>query len=217
MKKLLFATLIAVSFAAQAQNIEVGIGAAQYTDRGDGVWYQDAFQHKLKLTVPVAEIAVTGDISESLGYRAGWAWIGQANTQGMAVGDSNYNLQSKSCNGACWPLANFVGGGHDQGFFVTAERKLIFGDVRPSIEFGPYIHKSIWTENVYNWIPNATAVPQNLTINNIQKWQIGALTGASVKMDNLTIRYQYFFNKNTGDLHPAIWSGAHVITANYEF
>ena len=219
------------SVAAHADSItdyvhaEIGIGGAAYQHSANGMWYQDGFQHRFDLTAPAIEVGLTGDLYQAshwgVSWHADWAWLGQIHTQAMATpSDANYNPVTKGCNGKCWPLANYLGSGHDQGFLLTIEPHLDYGGWRFGVEAGPYIHRSNWTENVLGWVSSPTAPQINLSVHNTPRWRVGAVVGASVSRKNFTVSYQYFRNStpvSSSEMYPPIWHGTHVLMAKYRF
>ena len=217
--------LVALTFLSKpvhAVEIETAIGISHYTDRGDGYWYQDAFQHELKLTAPTFEIGVTQNVyqqgNSGLDLHADWIWLGTIHTQAWATGDSNYNLQKKGCNGACWPLADFLGSGHDQGFKFSPEAFYDIGEWRFGTQIGAFIHKPLWSEHVVNWISSPTAVPQTINVKNSNVWQIDPFLELSVGKGNYKVSAQYLINQeHENDPWGAIWHRTYVVSIGYKF
>jgi hypothetical protein len=225
--KLIASLLIAyVCASAGAVDFEAGIGASLYKDRGDGWWVQEAFPHKMELAAPSFQIGLTGDLIQrgrfGIAWHADWAWLGTVHTQSYATAsDANYNLKEKRCNGSCWPMSNFIGSGHDQGFLFTLEPYYERNGWRYGVEFGPYIHKSVWAVNVLDWHSSADAPPLNITVQNENRWQIGRVVGASIGHKNFTLSYQYFMNQDRTvpgrDTFGSVWSNTHMLTLKYKF
>jgi hypothetical protein len=223
----LIAALIAVVACSNAHAIdfEAGIGASVYRDRGDGFWVQEAFPHKMELAAPSFTLGVTGDLIQrgrfGLAFHADWAWLGMVHTQSYATpSDENYNIKEKRCNGPCWPMANFVGSGHDQGFLFTLEPFYERNGWRFAVEAGPYIHKSTWSVNVYNWRPTEDAAPSAISVRNEDRWAVGRVVGASVSHKNFTLSYQHFTNQDRTldrDTYAAVWSSTRMVTLKYKF
>jgi hypothetical protein len=204
---------------------ETGIGGSGYVRGGDGYWIQDGFQHHLQLTAPAVEAGLTGDLiqrdSWGVSWHADYVWLGTVHTQGLATpSDENYNLKTKACNGPCWPMANYVGTGHDSGFILTLEPHYDSNGWRYAVEYGPYIYRSTWTEHVYHWVSTPTAAPQDITVENQAKWKTGSVVGTSISHGNFTLAYQYFFNEThvtSGNQYPPIWRGTHALMLKYKF
>lgn len=217
---------LALSSVAHAESwlqFEAGVGGAAYQHGANGLWYQDGFQHRLDLTAPAIEVGLTGDIYQAshwgISWHADWAWLGTIHTQAMATpSDDNYNAKTKSCNGKCWPLANYLGSGHDQGFLVTIEPHYDVGGWRFGVEAGPYLHKSTWSVDVANWVSSPTATPINLHVENWHRWTLGAVVGASIEYKRFALQYLYFMNgapSSNANPYPPIWRGTHVLMAKY--
>jgi hypothetical protein len=225
------AVATAMAFACTSANaesffqIEAGIGGVAYKGSADGLWVQEGFPHKLELTAPAVEVGFTGDIiqrpSWGISWHSDWVWLGTIHTQSLATpSDDNYNTKTKLCNGPCWPLANYMGSGHDQGFIFTIEPHYDVGGWRFGVEAGPYIHRATWSVDVTGWRPTPDAAPVNLHVRNTPKWQVGAVIGASVSRNNFTLAYQYFMNRipvSATEPYPPIWSGTHLLVAKYKF
>lgn len=202
---------------------EAGVGTSAYVRGGDGLWVQDGFQHKVDLTAPAIEAGITGDLLQhehwGLSYHVDWVWLATIHTQSMATpSDENYNLATKRCNGPCWPLANYIGAGHDMGVMATIEPHYDVGGWRLGVEAGPYLHKSTWSVDVAHWVSSPTATPINLHVENWHRWTLGAVVGASIEHKRFALRYLYFMNgtpSSSANPYPPIWSGTHVLLATY--
>jgi hypothetical protein len=218
-----------VCVSAQADSIsdyvhlEVGVGGSAYQRGRDGRWVQDGFPHKVDLTAPAFEVGLTGDLYQAAKWGISWhvdyVWLGTVKTQSLATpNDANYNLKTKSCNGPCWPLANYVGSGHNQGFALTLEPHYDVGGWRFGVEGGPYVYRSTWSEDVSGWVASPDSSPTSFHINNNPQWAIGAVVGASVSRKNLTLSYRYFINKaRPSDPTPPVWDATHVVMLKYRF
>lgn len=224
----LAAAIIAFASTARAESFfqfEAGVGAAAYQHGPDGLWVQEGFQHKLNLTAPAIEAGFTGDLIHRPAWGIAWhldyAWLGTIHTQSMATpSDANYNLKTKSCNGPCWPLANYMGAGHDQGFMFTLEPHYDHAGLRFGIEAGPYLHRSTWTVDVAEWCATPDAAPIDVHVRNTPRWKLGGVFGASVSRGNFTLAYEYFMNStpvSDSEPYPPIWRGTHVLMVKYRY
>jgi hypothetical protein len=202
---------------------EAGIGGADYARGSDGLWVQDGFEHKVNLTAPAVEVGVTGDLYQAsswgVSWHLDWSWLGTIHSQSLATpSDANYNLQTKGCNGKCWPLANYMGSGHDQGFMLTIEPHYDYAGWRFGVEGGPYLHSSTWTEDVTGWVSTPTAAPVNLSVKHQPKWLLGYVLGASVGYKSFTLAYQFFHNQRAdGDPVPPIWRDTQMLMVKYRY
>jgi hypothetical protein len=190
---------------------------------GDNLWYQEAFEHKLELTAPAVKVGLTGDLVTrpkwGIAWHADYVWLATVHTQAMATpSDPNYDVHTHQCIGPCWPLANFLGSGHDAGFALTVEPYYNVGQWRVGVEVGPYIHRSAWSVDVIGWRPAPDAAPSNIHVDNKGQWVLGATAGLSVSRGPFSIEYQYFYNPAPrSEPTPPIWHGAHVLMAKYRF
>jgi hypothetical protein len=229
MKRIIAAAVIAAScVSAHAQDwfqYEAGIGASAYSKGPDGYWYQAGFAHNLQLTAPAVEVGFTGDLYNGgawgVAYHADYAWLGAVHTDAQAVPlDANYNLATKGCNGACLPLARFQGSGHEAGFLLTLEPYYYVGKWRVGVEAGPFLHKTVWSEDVSNvtYSIDQQAAPISIHVASSDGWRVGAVIGASVSYDNFTLAYQHFFTKTTGaNPAPAIWHSVDTLLLKYRY
>lgn len=228
MKRTVVAAVIALaSIGAHAESffqLEAGIGASAYSKGPDGYWYQAGFSHDLQLTAPAVEVGVTGDLytarSWGVAYHVDYAWLGAVHTDAQAVPlDANYNIGTKGCNGACLPLARYQGSGHEAGFILSLEPYYRVGKWRGGIEAGPFIHKTVWTDDVSNivysdWQP----APISLRYISSDGWRIGAVVGASVSYDNFSLVYQHFFTRPTANnAGPSIWHSVDSVMLKYRY
>lgn len=210
--------------SAHAQSFfeaEVGIGASLARNGEDGLWQQEGFGPHRKYDAPAFEAGFTGNLYQSTHWGVDWhidyAWLGQIHLQSPATpSDPNYNLTTKSCNGPCWPLANYMGSGHDQGFLFTLEPHVDYGQWRFGVEGGPYLHKATWSVDVTNWTPALGADASNLHVVHDPSWQLGWVIGAEVARGPFSVRYQYFMNGwKDDDPRPYVWKSVHMLTLKY--
>lgn len=205
-------------------HLETGVGASVYSKGPDGYWYQDAFAHKLRLEAPAFEVGLTGPIWQSskwgVDWHADWAWLGTVHTDAQAVPlDANYNTRAKTCNGPCLPLANYHGSGHEAGFILSLEPYYRTGNWRLGIEAGPFIHKTVWTEDVSNIIYNNwQPAPISLRYVSSDGWRVGAVVGASASYKNFALAYEHFFVRPTAsNSGPSIWHSVDSLFLRYRF
>jgi hypothetical protein len=223
MKSIVAMLIAGLCLSAGAVDFEMGVGGAHYDKKEDGHWYQEGFQNNLRLTPTAFEVGLTGDLWRRAGYgvsfHADWVYLGSIHTQALAVPvDENYNVKTKGCNGKCLPLANFVGSGHDQGFLFTLEPYYVKEGWRYGAEFGPYFHKPLFSEVVYNWQPDPRTPPQTLYVQNINKWRWGSVYGVSISRGNFTLSYKYFTNDGVkNDFYSPIWKNTHLLSLKYKF
>jgi hypothetical protein len=219
---------LVLSSAAHADSItdyiqlEAAIGGSAYQRAADGLWIQDGFEHHVDLTAPAVEGGITGDIyqyhSWGLSYHLDYAWLGTIKTQSKATTDANYNLKTQSCNGACLPLANFTGSGHDAGFLLTLEPHYDYGAWRFGVEGGPYVHRATWAVDATNQVNYVGQTPGSSHFVTNNAWALGYVVGASIEYKRFSLRYQYFRNGGrSSDPAPQIWTGTHVLTVGYRF
>lgn len=216
---LAFALASPLAYAESFFHPEVAIGAAAYVRGADGLWVQDGFEHRLELTAPAVEVGLTGDIAPWLAWHLDYAWLGAIRSQSLATpSDANYNLKTRQCNGTCWPLANYSGSGHDQGFYLTLEPHYDVGSWRFGVAAGPYLHRATWAEDVTSWHSSPDSASSNLHVTHDPKWQVGGVVGVSVEYKHFRLAYQYFANgRSPRDPVPQIWNGAHVVTLGYRW
>src|SRR6185369_17668114 len=55
-----------------AVDFEIGAGIAHTTTRGNGMWYQDGFPHKLDLNAPTLEIGLSDNFIQRGRWGANW-------------------------------------------------------------------------------------------------------------------------------------------------
>jgi len=212
------ATAGCIATAAHAQSwfqFEAAIGGSAYSDGGDGYWYQEGFEHKLRLTAPAYEAGITGDLYQrehwGLSYHLDYVWLGQIRTQSLAVTDADYNVSAHACIANCNNPANFIGSGHEASFIATLQPHYDVGAWQFGVEAGPFFHRSVWTEDV-----TGSLVGGALHVVSTDGWRFGYVVGASVEYKRLSLTYQYFGVKPTGaNPAPPIRHGIHSLMLKY--
>lgn len=232
MKKYILAAAVGVALASTAHadsitdylHLEAAIGGSAYSKGVDGYWIQEAFPHKLQLTAPAVEVGITGDLYTSakwgVSYHVDYAWLGTVHTDAEAVPlDANYNTQTKTCNGPCLPLARYQGSGHEAGFILSLEPYYRVGKWRLGVEAGPFVHKTVWTEDVSNIVYNNwQPAPISLRYASSDGWRMGAVVGASASYNNFSLVYQHFFVRPTSNnAGPAIWHSVDSLLVRYRY
>jgi hypothetical protein len=204
---------------------EAGIGGSAYQRAGDGLWVQNGFEHQLNLTAPAIEAGIAVNVAQwqrvGITLHANYEWLATVHTQSMATpSDANYNVKTQSCNGPCWPLADYMTSGHDYGFALMVEPHYDLGNWRFGVAGGPYLHKSPFSVDVTNWVSSPTATPINLHVENNAGWQLGYVIGANISYKNFGLAYRYFANGghvSAPTPYPPVWRATHVLMATYRF
>jgi hypothetical protein len=225
MNKFLVGALLAVPLAAQAMGIEAELGGAHFSDRGDGFWYQEGFPHILKLQSPAVSVGVTGDVIRQgqygLAWHANYVYMGKVHTEAIATPDDrNYNLQTKSCNGECLPMAKWYGSGFSHGLRLTLEPYAYVYGWRIGVEAGYYISKNFWRMEVHGWQPDTTVPARDLTVYDDGGWRAYPTFGVSIGRGNFDVVLRHYRNQSRVDpttKFPAIWSQTTTFTVRYKF
>ena len=212
--------VLAIRMQAHAAQWEIGAGLAHAQTHGNGTWYQDGFQHTLRLNQPVALIGLTGRFSRHLDWHLDAVSLGQYSSNSQDVlPDANYSPTSPThCNGPCNPLANFIGSGRVYGVQALLSR-YTGGAWRFGVEGGTFLYHETWSMDVPNWYaPDGTHY-------DIQtygsQWAWGAVVGATVAHGPWSLALRYYadgkgFSGHVGNW-PPLWSGQTVVMVSYRF
>jgi hypothetical protein len=172
----LFFILLVFCSVAQANDWTILAGGSKFTPHGDGVWYQEPFEHKFDLVSPSLGLRYDSEV-----WTAGYMYLGRVTSNAKAValdgkvpGDGGYNSTTKSCNGKCWPLSTWRGRGDVQGIFLGMKKSVIPSWV---VEAGVYLYHPTWETNIPDWRGCRDCEPANLTVRHHAYWQPGPYVG----------------------------------------
>lgn len=213
--------------SAQAARVEIGAGEATYNTIGNGIWYQDGFEHTLNLKSRTFLIGLRGELTSSITWHADYVNLGRASVDSWDTPvDANYNVSTENhCNGKCLPLVHVLGSGTVQGLALTLEPHTTRRGLRFGIEAGPFLFFPTWNMTVPNW-QAATGAATNvqweasgggLYSNSDYRPQIGAVIGVSVERGVWGLRYRHYFDKTNGGTFPAIWKSTDTLMVTYQF
>ena len=178
---------------AQAQEVEIAGGITQFGKTDNGTWYQEGFDHTIKVTSPSLSIGVKTDY-----LRAGYTYLGHASSSALAVSvDSNYNEHTANhCNGECLPLAHWNGHGDVSGLYVSAYYKYL--------ELGVFAYRPTWHMDVPDIVWCQGCQPKSVTV--IHEAKIQTSPYVSFGYEHIWASMYIHINAN-GDLYPAIYKG----------
>lgn len=205
-----------------AVDIEVGAGVAHYTTRGNMMWYQEGFPHKLDLNAPTLELGLSDNFIQygrwGVKWRASYVYLGNVHSDAWATPvDSNYNPQTKSCNGECYHMSRYVGNGHNQGIRLTLEPNYTFNGWKFGVEGGAYIYRPTWNATIYDVPPCKGCEGQTLHSRSPHNIQFAPVIGASISHGPFSVSYMHYFNKTRNDPGYAIWKHTDTVTLRYRF
>ncbi len=215
---ILAAVLLAGS--AHAAQFEIGAGLAHATTQGNGTWYQDGFQHTLKLNQPFVEIGVTGAITPHMDWHVDAVSLGRyASNSEDTPRDPNYSgVGPTYCNGPCDTLANYIGSGSVYGVQALIARHT-GGSWQLGIEGGPLLYHETWQMDVPNWY-TPQGVPYSIATDGA-RWAVGAVVGITLSHGPWSLALRYYDDgadvAHTGGsgTWPPLWSGQTVAMLGY--
>jgi hypothetical protein len=215
--RLLFLLLLCTNVFAQ--EINLGIGQAIYEDRGNGIWFQNGFSHTRELKKMDLQATMSDKMTNNLNYDVGYIYLGTARVNSADTpSDTNYNSYKGGCNGKCWPLSNFIGSGHSEGFTFDLAPYVDVDKIRFTVYIGTYVNRGTWKETALNWVATPNGTPINLHADAIPEWKVQGNIGFGVRYGNMSFRYGYYKNP-TGKLPDtiSIWKATNSFTINYSF
>lgn len=210
---------------AHAIDFEVAVGPTQYTDRGNGFWYQEGpgLPYDLNLRSTGLQIGVTGEVTNWLDWHATYVYLGRASSDAIATPDDrNYDFENRRCKGECIAHSRFRGSGDVHGIALTLEPHLNVKGWRLGVSAGPFLYVARWEVRVDDWIPAAGyGSPQTIYAKHSPKLNLGAVVGVSIGRGPISVQYQRFFdqprsNEPAGDF-PPIWRRTDMLSIRYRF
>lgn len=101
--------------------LALGVGQASHDLNGEGVWYQERFDHSIDSKSNTFHIGAGLKLSDYLSLEAAYHDFGKTRISAdFVMPDPNYNVNSPTgCNGPCNPLAHGVGVGHMKGISLS--------------------------------------------------------------------------------------------------
>lgn len=217
MKRFTFLLLLVLPACAHAVDLEIGAGAAHYTPRGDMMWYQEGFPHKLGLTAPALEIGLHGNAWTSgrwgVDWRATYVYVGNVHTDAMAVSDDNYSKATKSCIGPCKRADRFVTNGHMSGVRLTIEPTYTYNGWKFGIEGGVYVYRPTFHASIYD----GDGGPGQWHSDYKPPIQAAPVVGLEIGRGAVSVAYMHYFSKTLRDPYYAMWKATDTLTLRYRF
>ena len=125
-----------------------GAGQAQSKLTGDGIWYQEGFDHSINSRSVDWNIGGGYQIRNWLATELLYHDFGKTHINAdWVTPDDNYNLQTHGCNGSCNPIIHGSGSGHDTGVSLSILPSVDLGPTRLYGRAGVLFYRSRWEEN----------------------------------------------------------------------
>lgn len=233
-----------VAASANAESffqLEAGVGFADYTKTGNGIYYDEGFSNKTPTTFPAfrAGVVLTPIDARPRSWVPGlrlhldYLYFGRLSWDAQAPQDAGdftarglvggYDPVSKTClNNECGQMSDFRSSGQIQALALTAEPYWdIGGGWTLGVEAGPAIYRTTWTTDAVvetdGWKLGPPGTVHVLTTS--PALHVGALVGASVSKGHFSLRYNYIYAPihygSTDSESPAGVKGAHMLSVNY--
>ncbi len=189
---------VGLAMSAHAETV-VSVGVTQFHAAPNGIWYQEAFDHKLNMTSPSFQIEYKNGP-----YSIGYLHAGRVSSYAKATAsDANYDLQTNTCVGKCWPMSTWYGKGDVQGISLMYTKQ--YGNV--FIEGGVLISRPTWTMTIPDWRGCETCEPRYLQVVHNPKLIPLPMFGIGYKFGDYKIKYKLIPTNATGDDWPAVYRG----------
>lgn len=220
--KLLPLLLMALPLTAGAVTIEGGAGVTMYRT-GDGTWYQEGVDHKLRDTPRAWSIGLTGDLYSAEYWGVAWHLdyvnLGHASASCDCTPiDANYDPKSHTLIRDDVPRAHYSGSGYAHGAVLSLEPYLTRNRWRFGAEVGVMAYLPIWNESVTSWQPDTSVPAQNLQLSTPRAVRPALVLGASIGRDKWTVSYRHYFLRRVNDPSvPPLWNDADVIEYKVRF
>ena len=206
MKKLLLVLLTFFSTLVHSE-VEVGVGVSSFTKNSNGFWYQDGFDHTLKMNYPNISIGGNWSVHPNLNVRLGYQYLGKVTSTALAsASDENY-AQWQQGKEKIWPLSRWNGSGDVQGLYLTLNPSYRYGPYVFQGEVGGWLYRPTWEVDIPDWIANPEDTPHHVYVSHKTRAQYSMIYGFGVSRDNWTLSYTYRQATASGDEYPAVYSG----------
>ena len=226
---LLAVALLAVTCPpAKAAHIEVGLGYSQARTQGNGVWYQQGFQHTLDLQSPILLLGVTAPVNQHLSWHIDAVDLGSYSVNSQDTpNDANYS--GNGYTGNALPLANYIGSGSVYGLAATLQAHTS-GAWQFGVQAGPFAYHEQWSLAVPNWYPSQQVAkggfrvlgPVTPLAYSQSQWALGYVAGVTLKHGRFGFALDYFadghgFAGHGADPWVPLWKGQTVAMVTYKF
>jgi hypothetical protein len=204
------------------------------------MYYEDGFSHHFELHVLAVRVGIVANVID---YRHGvlpglkvhldYMNFGSVHMTSDDAQDASdfsskgqvggYNAVTQSCfANNCGAFRQFASTGGLQLIALTFEPYWQHGKWQFGVEAGPTLFRSTWQSVATVISPNSPWGTQGSVevLTHQPHLQVGSIVGASVSYGHASLQYDYVFTpvgSSTGTNVPAGFSGAHMVTMNYEF
>lgn len=138
-----------VTGAANDDYFDIEIGRVSYKAIGDGVWYQESFEHVLDMKSVSYSVNGRYPIKSWLDVRLGFFDLGKVSSNAYATQwDRDYDMSSHVCLSTCEKPAQFIGEGSVKGFSLSLQPTYRMGDWSFFGEIGLIKAKVTWSMKV---------------------------------------------------------------------
>jgi hypothetical protein len=205
MKTLLLAFLTAliiwaaIDYALGAE-FEMSVGKSTFQVQRDGTWYQQPFQHEIDLTSSAWAIGMTGKLSDSIRWRAGYAYLGTVSSNAQAVTSDAAYAKYGANAGLYSPMYTWIGTGQVREVYATIAPELHRGLWTYSFEAGYAIYYPTWHERIYEGWGIYPADHKT-------RFEITPIIGFSIGYRKTSMVLSFQSVNAAGDEYPAVYKG----------
>jgi hypothetical protein len=189
-KCLLFVLLFSLCAIAQGQTFSVGIGKTFGNTQGSGTWWQKEYAGGIDHDANSAMVRVDSKASNGWSVGGGYAYIGNFNSDALAVASDWAYEQKKP-----YPLSRWIGNQHMDTLFLVGR----YTQGNWYVEAGPAFQRNSFTMFIPDWVPcvdNRPAAcvipdtPRPLTVGDALHGEWTIVIGAGYKFNkNWTIQF----------------------------
>jgi hypothetical protein len=182
---------------------EVSIGYSYFNIQPDGTWYQNPFQHTLRTSSPSFSIGWTGYATDKLRWRTGYAYLGNVQSDAMAVGDATYAQWGAQGN-QHGPMYHLVGSGDVQEIYATLDPEYKTGKLTLFVEGGLALYRPTWYVAV---CPVGQDCGHSVGSVHDPRWEITPILGMGIGYNKTSFVYSVQRVNAAGDDLPALYKG----------
>jgi len=191
--KALILVLIFLCNTAQAVQIDLAIGQAEWQKSQATDWWQEGpasegFYNTFNLKSTSYRVGISDYISPSVKYTLGYANLGSVSSKAGATRfDADYDFQNKRCiNAASCEMVDYIGRGSVDGYYLTvapeyrAGKWAVYGEVGAWAYFPKFSMTKV----------NAAGVAEPLDIQS--GTQYGPVVGFGIRHERMTLSARFY-------------------------
>jgi len=194
--------------------ITIYAGVTDFNITPNGIWYQEAFQHKISRRSPSIGFDYILGNGDKWQFGVGYLYVGKVSSYAEAVADdANYDLKTNTCVGKCLPLSHWYGQGNVQqiSFFTRSNYGYWFADI------GVSVYRPSWSVDIPDYRPYNEIPEVYKRVDHIPRIEALPTFAIGYRQDKIIVKLSIVPTVAHGDW-PAIYRGVSPnLSVGYSF